>query len=330
MPNENIDPVTMEEEEEQYEGTEEEAESDGAEAEPGVDDQDEPVDLADAFTRVVKVDAASADDAVDDAEPGESETDASIGDEEDDDAEEDALSADDDGYDNYRGPSDGTEEPAYAPDYQGAINQVATEITRASRQQAAKEFADNGIRHFTMKDLYRRDDSGNVTFVNPDDRSRPFSSRMEAQQWIDSINKEIDNEMRKRSVEISKGIQKAAAPALRLLKFAPTYDAMPDETKRMFDDLIEDYEVKNSKGKVVGYNCDLDKMARKAERIAAKYNHTSQSRDDSGKVRKSGPRKSPALDTRTHGTSSGSKGNDEPKTMEEAMRKVQEMNRSKR
>lgn len=324
MPSEDIDLIPIENEEEQYEDTGEEAESDGAEEEPGVADQNEPADLADAFARIAEMDAAGTADALEAEEPGDdSGPDDEGADEGGNETGENAEPADDDGYDDGGGSSDGAEEPEYPRDYQGAINQVATEITRAARQQAAKEFSDNGIRHFTMRDLYRRDDSGNVTFVNPDDRSRPFSSRMEAQQWIDSMNKEIDSEMRKRSIEISKDIQKAAAPALRLLRFAPTYDAMPDATKRMFDDLIEDYEVKNGKGQVVGYSCDLDRMAAKAERIAAKYSHTSQRAGSSGKVRKSGPLKSPALDARSHGSSAaGKRGDGEVKTMEDAFREL--------
>lgn len=323
MPSEDIDLVPIEDEEEQYDDIGEEAESDGAEEEPGIADQDEPADLADAFARVAKMDAEDAADAMEAEGTGVPEDEEPGGDSGEDEAEEDAVPVDDDGYDDGGGSPDGTEESEYPRDYQGAINQVATEITRAARQQAAKEFSDNGIRHFTMRDLYRRDDSGNVTFVNPDDRSRPFSSRMEAQQWIDSMNKEIDSEMRKRSIEISKDIQKAAAPALRLLRFAPTYDAMPDATKRMFDDLIEDYEVKNGKGQVVGYSCDLNRMAAKAERIAAKYSHTSQRAGSSGKVRKSGPRKSPALDARSHGSSAaGKRGDGEVKTMEDAFREL--------
>lgn len=329
MPNDDldlepIDGIIEDDDDQDIDENREDAVSDGDDGEAGADDQAEPEDLADAFARVAKMDAAGTADALEAEEPGDdSGPDDGGSGEGSDEPGEDAEPADDDGYDDDRGSSNGAEESEYSRDYQGAINQVATEITRAARQQAAKEFSDNGIRHFTMRDLYRRDDSGNVTFVNPDDRNRPFSSRMEAQQWIDSMNKEIDSEMRKRSIEISKNIQKAAAPALRLLKFAPTYDAMPDATKRMFDDLIEDYEVKNGKGQVVGYSCDLDKMAAKAERIAAKYSYTSQRAGSSGKVRKSGPQKSPALDARSHGSSAaGKRGDGEVKTMEDAFREL--------
>lgn len=329
MPNDELDLEPIEEAIEDYDDLDaddegEDAVSDGEGGEAGADDQAEPANLADAFARVAEMDAAGAADALEAEEPGDdSGSDDGGAGEEGDDPGEDAETSDDDGYDDDRGPSDVSEILGYKPDYQGAINQVATEITKAARQQAAREFSDNGIRHFSMKDLYRRDDNGNVTFINPDDQHRPFSSRMEAQQWIDSMNKEIDNEMRKRSRAIAGDIQKAAAPALRLLKFAPTYDAMPNGTKRLFDDLIEDYEVKNSKGQVVGYSCDLDKMAKKAERISAKYNHTSQERKSSGKVMKSGPQKSPALDAKSHGTAAtGRAGDGEVKTMEDAFREL--------
>lgn len=324
MPNEDIDLEPIEDEEEQYEDTGEEAESDGAEEEPGIADQDEPADLADAFARVAKMDAEDADsdvgDGVDDGvDAGESEP--VEGDGEDDGVD---LAADDDGYTDDRGSS----EQYPAVDYQASQQAIVNQLNSSAIAQARKQFQNDGIREFSMNDIYERMQDGRVVYRNPDDPNRPFANRMEAQQWIDSFNKQVQQELIRTATEIRDKNAKAVMPALKLLQFAPTYDAMDPKVKEVFDDLIEDYEVKNRAGKVVGYNCNLDRMAQKAERLASKYTHTSRKTGSSGKVRKSGPQKSPALDARSHGSAStGKPGDGEVKTMEDAFRKLrQQMN----
>lgn len=324
MPNEDIDLEPIEDEEEQYEDTGEEAESDGAEEEPGVADQDEPADLADAFARVAKMDAEDADsdvgDGVDDEVDAEEPEPVDGGDED----EEVDLAADDDGYTDDRGSS----EQYPAVDYQASQQAIVNQLNSSAVAQARRKFQEDGIREFTMNDIYERMQDGRVVYRNPDDPNRPFANRMEAQQWIDSFNKQVQKELIRTATEIRDKNAKAVMPALKLLQFAPTYDSMDPKVKEVFDDLIEDYEVKNRAGKVVGYNCNLNRMAQKAERLASKYTHTSRKAGSSGKVRKSGPRKSPALDARSHGSAAtGKPGDGEVKTMEDAFRRLrQQMN----
>ena len=123
---------------------------------------------------------------------------------------------------------------------------------------------------------------------------------------------------------------KQLRPSIELMRFAPRFDSMSKGEQEILDDLIEDYEVRNREGKLIGYSCDLNKMADKAIKLATKYNKPiKQKAGGSGKVKKSGPQKSPALDARTHGTAAGSKGDREPQTMEEAMMRLREINRRK-
>lgn len=326
MKDEELDLETIEDEEyeeyEEYEGDEED-ESDEGEAEAGSDDEDEPEDLADAFSRVVAMDSNNADSDVEDAGagegvPAEGEDGEGDGDEED---------ADDDSSLDYSGDEDdrGYAEPYPTADYQASQQAIIDRLNSDAVSKARKQFRDEGIREFTMNDIYQRTQDGRVVYRNPDDPNRPFASRMEAQQWIDSFNKQVNEELIKVATEIRDKNAKAAMPAIRLLQFAPRYDAMDQKVKEVFDDLIEDYELKNRSGKVVGYGCDLDKMAAKAERLASKYNHTSHKRGGSGKVRKTEARRSPALDARSHGSSSDKGGDDgEPKTMEEAFKRLRQ------
>ena len=193
-----------------------------------------------------------------------------------------------------------------------------------------RELQKDNIREFTMDDIYERTQDGRVIYHNPDDPNRSFSSRMEAQQWIDSFNKQVQSALIQTATQIRDKNAKAAMPALRLLQFAPVYDVMDPAIREVFDDLISDYEVKNRSGKVVGYSCDLEKMAMKAARLAKKYNNSPRKRSANAKMGKQKARKSPALDMKGKGSARNSKANDEPQTIEEAMKRLNEINRRNR
>lgn len=307
--------VDVEEEEE-----EDDDEDDDSDDEAG--DQSEPEDLADAFSRIREMDSGDAEGDVDGGEGADDDGD----DETDDSDAEDDLAADDDGDDADGGSAVYPDATQYVASQQAIVDQ----LNKSAVAQARQQFKKDGIREFTMDDIYERTQDGRVVYHNPDDPNRPFATRMEAQQWIDSFNKQVQTALIQTATQIRDKNAKAAMPALRLLQFAPVYDVMDPAIREVFDDLISDYEVKNRAGKVVGYSCDLEKMAMKASRLAKKYNNSPRSGGNNGKVKKSGVQKSPALDARTHGTASGSKGDREPQTMEEAMKRVQEMNRRKR
>ena len=316
----NIEEPEVDEEEDATDGDEEVVESDDGETEEEPGDEADPEDLASAFARLREVDADNAEADVDGGDGADDKA------EEDDVADAEGDTAlDDDGYD-----ADGG--LAELPDtarYQASQQAIVDQLNRNAVAQARQQFQKDGIREFTMDDIYDRQQDGRVIYRNPDDPNRPFANRMEAQQWIDSFNKQVQSALIKTATEIRDKNAKAAMPALRLLQFAPVYDVMDPAIREVFDDLIEDYEVKNRAGKVVGYSCDLEKMAMKAARLAKKYNNSPRKTKVNGKVRKSGPQKSPALDTRSHGTAAGSKGDSEPQTMEEAMKRLREINGGK-
>lgn len=322
LDNVNIEEPEVDEEEDATDGDEEAVESDDEEAEDESSDEGDPEDLAGAFARLREVDADDAEANVDGGDGAGDDGDAEA---DDADAEDDLAS--DDGGDYVDG---GSTELPDAAQYQASQQAIIDQLNRSAVAQARRQFQKDGIREFTMDDIYDRQQDGRVVYRNPDDPNRPFANRMEAQQWIDSFNKQVQSALIKTATEIRDKNAKAAMPALRLLQFAPVYDVMDPAIREVFDDLIEDYEIKNRAGKVVGYSCDLEKMAMKASRLAKKYNNSPHKTKVNGKVRKSGPQKSPALDTRSHGTAAGSKGDREPQTMEEAMKRLREINGGKR
>ena len=316
----NIEEPEVDEEEDATDGDEEVVESDDGETEEEPGDEADPEDLASAFARLREVDADNAEADVDGGDGADDKA------EEDDVADAEGDTAlDDGGYD----ADGGLAELPDTAQYQASQQAIVDQLNRNAVAQARQQFQKDGIREFTMDDIYDRQQDGRVIYRNPDDPNRPFANRMEAQQWIDSFNKQVQSALIKTATEIRDKNAKAAMPALRLLQFAPVYDVMDPAIREVFDDLIEDYEVKNRAGKVVGYSCDLEKMAMKAARLAKKYNNSPRKTKVNGKVRKSGPQKSPALDTRSHGTAAGSKGDREPQTMEEAMKRLREINGGK-
>lgn len=319
-----LDDVNLEETEEDEEEAEVEDDmgSDEEASEDEANDEADPSDLAEAYNRVRQMDAGSPEGDVDGGDGTSDDGDAEA---DDADAEGD-LAPDAEGDDADGGSTVYPDATQYVASQQAIVDQ----LNRSAVAQARQQFKKDGIREFTMDDIYERTQDGRVVYRNPDDPNRPFATRMEAQQWIDSFNKQVQTALIQTATQIRDKNAKAAMPALRLLQFAPVYDVMDPAIREVFDDLISDYEVKNRTGKVIGYNCDLEKMAMKASRLAKKYNNSPRKAGNNGKVKKSGPQKSPALDARTHGTAAGSKGDREPQTMEEAMKRLREMNRSKR
>lgn len=293
----------------------------------GGDDADpeageEPDDLASAFAALQR---SRQDDADRDLEgPGDGgdprDDDASV----DDDEEDEAL--EDDRQDPDGGPGNGYS----GADYQALQDQLTSEIQQAAMQQAVAEYQQDGVRPITMNDLYQRDQStGRVTYVNPDDRSRPFSSRMEAQQWIDSFNSQLRQEIQARARTVSRELSRQMAPARRLLAFAPTFEAMDASTREVFDDLVEGYEVRNQQGEVVGYSCDLNKAAERARRMAAKYGRGG----SGGATRRpeaASKARTPAEDLRSHGSASAKRKdpNREPRDLNEAFEIMRERRRA--
>lgn len=193
------------------------------------------------------------------------------------------------------------------------IDDVGTEASRA----VLKEFHDQGIQKFNTQMLYQRDDeTGEVTFVNPESPSNPFKSRTEAQAWCDSINADIDAEFKRMVSQKKQEIVEGIAPSLRLLQFAPTFERMSPLEQEIFDDIIEGYEVYNDRNEIIGYSIDLNSAAKRALTFAAKYGGNIQPQQEQQR-RNSGP----AVDMKSSSSSAqGKEDMKEPATLEEAMR----------
>lgn len=302
-----VENVEIDDEDVDLDGDEPEEEEEGEEP-------DGPEDLAAAFKRVQNMDKEDPEDPVGDrGEEPEGDPDDQEGEE-----DPDAEGGDADGD---RGPSALSGEVDYVAVKRGLIEN----LNKSAIAKAVKEFKDAGIREFQMKDVYERTQDGRVIYHNPDDPNRPFSSRMEAQSWIDSFNGQVKAELKRRAMEIRNEDAGSILPSLKLMDFAPSYDAMDDSVREMFDDLIEGYEVFDPKGRVVGYSCDLDKMAAKAERMASRLSQRKPAKRAAEPS--SDKTKRPSVDMRSHGSGGNGKMKREPQTLEEAMLRLRQQNR---
>ena len=161
-----------------------------------------------------------------------------------------------------------------------SIRQYEEDLGKSVRDKAieeiAKEFVKRGIRNnngvlgATMddSDICKRDEDGVPHFYNPEtgQEFRGDNPRRQAQEWVDDYNKELARVFNNACEQYEKHLMDEAAPKLAVMKFAPKYEKLDDIRKGMFDNVVEDYEIKDSNGDVIGYSCDLDKALALVER----------------------------------------------------------------
>ena len=277
--------------------------------------ENEPTDLASAFlslrndnTQMAESDVAGAGESDDDGE-----SDQQIEDPAADLVEPDGEDA--------GGPADGFDGVALEAARRDLINSA----NRQAQAYANEQFQKQGIRRFSVQDLYQRDEqSGRVTFNNPDDPSRPFQSRTEAMQWVDAINKQIDQEWQNVAAGAQRKYLEDVEPAARMLDFAPRFEQMNEDEQAVFDDLISPYEIKRG-DKVIGYSCDLDAAMRQAQRISARY----ASQTGNTELKASEP-SGPAMDMPSKGSEASEAGKPkEPSNLAEAMAMYQKQKRER-
>lgn len=190
-------------------------------------------------------------------------------------------------------------------------------IRRQAAQMAAKNFEKAGYRKLSIMDLRVQDDRGNVTFENPDNKSRPFQSRMEAQAWIDSFNRQVEADFDREARKHAGKLREQSKPMMEMISFMGKYHAMPNDTKEIFDDLIDPYAIM-SNGNVIGFKCNLDTAAKQAEAIAKRFRKPENDQQQQQQQQPAQPQR-PTMDLPSKGSSSGTVGDPEPKTIAEAI-----------
>lgn len=176
--------------------------------------------------------------------------------------------ADDGGYET-------GDDPFESVDWESAEKNIRREIDQEAARRAMEFFKEKNIRKFSMEDLYEQGDDGTVNFIDPDssteDRKSYFQNRSQAREWVEGINKEIDEQMGRRARQIRSELLAENRPRLNLLKWGPAYSKLNQIEREIVDELIAPYEVSDSRGEPIGYNCDLNKMTDQAKKLAARF-----------------------------------------------------------
>lgn len=167
-------------------------------------------------------------------------------------------------------------------------------------------------------DIMQRDDDGLPHFYNPE-TGREFrgdNPRRQAQEWVDDYNRDLAEKFNKTCAEYEKRLREQNGGRLAVMEFAPKYKALDKVRQSMFDAVVEDYEITDSNGNVIGYSCDLNKA------LAAVNRQVSILQSRFKQAQKAEPTKQPsgpALDTPS--TTGAPQGNARPqfKSLAEAM-----------
>ena len=222
------------------------------------------------------------------------------------------------------------------------IKKYKDDLTDRLRDQAtrevAEEFIKRGIRNtrgvlgatLDDPDICKRDSDGVPRFYNPE-TGREFNGdnpRRQAQEWVDDYNKELARVFNETCQQYEKHLAEESGPALAVVEFAPKYEKLDPIRKGMFDNVIEDYEVKDNEGKVIGYSCDLDKALALVERqITMIQNYAKQQAQDkpSEQQGQTEQKPGPALDMKTSSGAIPSANDAPPQSLAEAMERQQDL-----
>lgn len=218
------------------------------------------------------------------------------------------------------GNNDGGSADVYTNDQ---VNALSRKVIQDAQQRAASEvnklFKENKIEKFSINKLYQRNEqTGQVTFINPDDPNRPFQSRAEADAWITAMNNQIDGQWKLMVQQQMQQELQNEKPYLDFIAFIPTFEAMDNATKDIFDELVSPYAITNSNGEVRGFKCDLATAARQAKAIAAHFTKVNEVTPPAAATATQ-TATGPAVDAKTSGSESSNVSN-QPKSLEEAMK----------
>jgi len=283
--------------------------------------KNEPVDIAEAFRMYNASQRKTAQNLVEDGEEstGEPEEPADTsGGEEGDLVEETGDTGDELGDDtNVIEPVD------LSPQKQDYLKRIQSQAIANVR----KQMENDNIELWTMDDIYERDEeTGRVTFNNPDDPMHPFQNRAEAQNFLNAMNQEVTNYFRNQVNKEQQKLVQQQAPVLQMFDFAPVYQAMNTVEQGIFNDLIEPYAIQDQAGNVIGFNTNLQSVANTARQIAKRFgNSTPSETDNNTKNPKQKIGSKPAMDMKTGASQGGV--NEEPKTLGEALKMYDQQQR---
>lgn len=215
------------------------------------------------------------------------------------------------------------------------IEKYETDLNNSIRDRVVKDIANefikrgirnnNGIPGATIDDpdIQKRDEDGVPHFFNPEtgQEFRGDNPRKQAQEWVDFFNRDLETRFNNACKQYEEHLKKEAAPSLAVMKFAPKYEKLDEIRKGMFDSVVEDYEITDKSGKVIGYSCDLDKALALVERqISMIQGYAKKRQQDAPKQQAA----EPVLDMKTSSGAIPSGQKQKPTSLAQAMEWLQD------
>lgn len=140
-------------------------------------------------------------------------------------------------------------------------NKVITDVAQEFIKRGYKN--NNGILGVTINDpsIRKNDEDGVPHFYNlyTGEEIRGENPRARCQELIDDYNSNLATAFNEACSQYEAFLRKHEEPMLAVKKFAPKYEKLDQIRQKMFDNIIEDYEIRDDDDKVIGYSCDLDK-----------------------------------------------------------------------
>lgn len=164
-------------------------------------------------------------------------------------------------------------------------------------------------------DICKRDNQGVPRFYNPDN-GREFTGdnpRRQAQEWCDDYNKQLADAFNKSCQGVIDDMIAKRQPEVEVMKFSSTYNSLDPVRQMMLDNIIEDYELTDNSGNVIGYSCDLNKALAQVDRQVASIRQYASSRGTAA------PATGPALDMPTGNSTVRNGEGVAPKSLAEAL-----------
>jgi len=295
---------------------------------PESEEKNEPIDIAQAFRMYNQQKQEAPANDVDDTEGTDDNEPEDVGGDNEVEADDDTPDNEPDG-DSVGGSTDVIEPVDLSPAKQNYLKNLQNQAISNVR----KKMSEDQIELWSMEDIYEKDEqTGRVTFHNPDDPQHPFSSRADAQKFIDAMNQEVTNYFRREvNAEQQRLVQKSA-PVLQMYDFAPVYQQMSESEQVVLNDLIEPYAIYDNNNKIIGFNCNLQSVANTARQIAKRFQAASSGNNNNDQASKAQPSQQKQPGNRPANdlpTGNGlSEDEQEPKTIGEALKMYDEQQRN--
>lgn len=211
------------------------------------------------------------------------------------------------------------------------LSQYKESVLEGVRDRAiadvAQAFINKGIRNhdgvlgarIDDPDICKYDDDKVPHFFNPE-TGREFDGnnpRREAQQWVDDYNKELKDAFNRTCSQYVDKLMKDEQPSIAVLEFAPQYEKLDPIRKGMLDSLLEDYEVTDKDGDVIGYSVDLNTALAAVNRQVQTMQQYYKAQTPSQSEPAAPAAQTPALDMKS--TASGGTPGREPRSLAEAL-----------